>query len=227
MVDPFDEVAYLSLECERLGAAWIGDYVRRGVSRALHDDPGPELFLFYRCHRAMLRARLAIAHLLEPNPRTPEKWPQRARAYLSIAARDASRSTGFSEDQEVGKRSPLVEACDRLGKKWRRGKNFELIAGRAGREPKRGNRIGDYDPLERGVGKCGICAIHEETVRRQRDDPARPGSTSGSGCPHQGATRADQIIDDERRRILNVPHEQVAGDDTGAAMLVGEGLPDG
>lgn len=91
MVDPFDEVAYLSLECERLGAAWIGDYVRRGVSRALHDDPGPELFLFYRCHRAMLRARLAIAHLLEPNPRTPEKWPQRARAYLSIAARDASR----------------------------------------------------------------------------------------------------------------------------------------
>ncbi len=91
MVDPFDEVAYLSLECERLGAAWIGDYVRRGVSRALHDDPGPALFLFYRCHRAMLRARLAIAHLLEPNPRTPEKWPQRARAYLSIAARDAAR----------------------------------------------------------------------------------------------------------------------------------------
>jgi aminoglycoside phosphotransferase family enzyme len=91
MVDPFDEIAYLSLECERLGAPWIGEYVRRGVSRALHDDPGRELFLFYRCHRAMLRARLAIAHLLEPNPRTPEKWPRRARAYLSIAARDAAR----------------------------------------------------------------------------------------------------------------------------------------
>lgn len=90
-VDPFDEIAYLSLECERLGAAWIGDYVKRGVSRALHDDPGPELFLFYRCHRAALRARLAVAHLLEPNPRTPEKWPQRARAYLEIAGWDAAR----------------------------------------------------------------------------------------------------------------------------------------
>ena len=90
-VDPFDELAYLSLECERLGAAWIGDYVCRGVSRLLHDDPGPELFLFYRCHRALLRARLAVAHLMEPNPRTPEKWPQRARAYLSIAVRDAAR----------------------------------------------------------------------------------------------------------------------------------------
>jgi aminoglycoside phosphotransferase family enzyme len=89
MVDPFDEIAYLSLECERLGATWIGDYVRRGVARALHDDPRRELFLFYRCHRAALRARLAVAHLLEPNPRTPEKWPRRARAYLRIAARDA------------------------------------------------------------------------------------------------------------------------------------------
>jgi aminoglycoside phosphotransferase family enzyme len=91
MVDPFDEIAYLSLECERLGAAWIGDYFRRGVARALHDDPGRELFLFYLCHRAALRARLAIAHLLEPSPRTPEKWPQRARAYLKIAGRDAVR----------------------------------------------------------------------------------------------------------------------------------------
>jgi len=88
-VDPFDEIAYLSLECERLGAAWVGDYVKRGVARALHDDPGHELFLFYRIHRAALRARLAIAHLLEPAPRTPEKWPQRTRAYLSIAGEDA------------------------------------------------------------------------------------------------------------------------------------------
>lgn len=88
-VDPFDEIAYLSLECERLGAAWIGDYVKRSLARHLHDDPGPELFLFYRIHRAALRAHLAIAHLSEPNPRTPEKWPQQARAYLKIAGRDA------------------------------------------------------------------------------------------------------------------------------------------
>ena len=91
MVDPVDELAYLSLECERLGAAWVGDYIQRGVLRALHDAPEPELFLFYRCHRAALRARLAVAHLLEPNPRTPEKWTPRARTYLTIAGRDAER----------------------------------------------------------------------------------------------------------------------------------------
>jgi hypothetical protein len=39
----------------------------------------------------MLRARLAIAHLLEPNPRTPEKWPRLARTYLEFAKADAAR----------------------------------------------------------------------------------------------------------------------------------------
>ena len=90
-VDPFDEIAYLCVECERLGAAWAGEYLRRRIVRALHDGNSRELFIFYRCHRAMLRARLAAAHLLEPDPRTPEKWLPRARAYLRIAAADAVR----------------------------------------------------------------------------------------------------------------------------------------
>lgn len=88
-VDPFDEIAFLSLECERLGAAWVGDYIKRRVTHGLRDGLSEELFLFYRCHRATLRARLAIAHLLEPNPRTPEKWPRLARSYLRMAAADA------------------------------------------------------------------------------------------------------------------------------------------
>ena len=91
MVDPLDEIAFLSLECQRLGAAWAGEYLRRRVMHALHDGHLGELFLFYRCHRAMLRARLAIAHLLEPDPRTPEKWPALARTYLRLAAADAVR----------------------------------------------------------------------------------------------------------------------------------------
>ncbi|HEY6996088.1 MAG TPA: hypothetical protein VH397_20490 [Xanthobacteraceae bacterium] len=90
-VDPFDEIAFLSLECERLGAGWAGEYIKRRVMRGLRDGASEQLFLFYRCHRATLRARLAIAHLMEPNPRTPEKWPRLARAYLAIAAADAVR----------------------------------------------------------------------------------------------------------------------------------------
>jgi aminoglycoside phosphotransferase family enzyme len=91
MVDPFDEIAFLCVECERLGAAWAGEYLRRRIMHALNDGHTQELFVFYRCHRATLRARLAIAHLFEPHPRTPEKWAPLARTYLRLAAADAVR----------------------------------------------------------------------------------------------------------------------------------------
>ena len=89
VVDPFDEIAYLSLECERLGAAWVGDYLRRRLKMMLHDGPAEPLFAFYHCYRATLRARLAIAHLYEAHPRTPDKWPRLAREYLELADRSA------------------------------------------------------------------------------------------------------------------------------------------
>jgi aminoglycoside phosphotransferase family enzyme len=88
-VDPFDEVAFLCLECERLGGGWASNYIKRRAMQGLRDHLSEELFTFYRCYRATLRARLAIAHLLETNPRTPEKWPRLARTYLRLAAADA------------------------------------------------------------------------------------------------------------------------------------------
>jgi len=89
--DPYDEIAFLGVECERLGARWIGEMIRLRMMRAFGNGVPDHLFLFYRCHRATLRARLAIAHLLERTPRTPEKWPRQCRSYLSIAARDARK----------------------------------------------------------------------------------------------------------------------------------------
>ena len=90
-LDPLDETAFLHLECERLGGLWAAERIRQHLARALDDDASSGLFLFYRSHRAMLRARLSIAHLLDANPRTPEKWPRLARVYLTLAAADAAR----------------------------------------------------------------------------------------------------------------------------------------
>ncbi len=90
-VDPLDEVAFLSLECERLGGRWVAGHLADRLTRALRSRPDDPLFVFYRCYRAALRARLAIAHLLEPDPRTPEKWPRLARTYLRFARADAQR----------------------------------------------------------------------------------------------------------------------------------------
>lgn len=93
-VDPLDEIACLGLECEMAGAPWIGPQLIAGISTALEDPPGMALVHFYTAHRAMLRARLAMAHLLDPQPRLPAKWPPLAEKYItrSLAAVDALKS---------------------------------------------------------------------------------------------------------------------------------------
>jgi aminoglycoside phosphotransferase family enzyme len=93
--DPLDETAFLDMELARLGAPAVGRRIRAKVLAALDERQPEPLYSFYRCHRAMLRARLSIAHLLEPNPRTPEKWPARTRAYLALALADAKRLEGW------------------------------------------------------------------------------------------------------------------------------------
>ncbi|MCY1562995.1 hypothetical protein D9M68_1004680 [compost metagenome] len=39
----------------------------------------------YTAHHALVRARLSLAHLLDPQPRTPERWMPQARRYLMQA----------------------------------------------------------------------------------------------------------------------------------------------
>jgi aminoglycoside phosphotransferase family enzyme len=94
-VDPFDEVAYLGLECDLAGAPWIGSQLVAGIADALGDHPGPSLMHFYTAYRAMLRARLAMAHLLDPRPRSPERWPAQSERYIAhaLVALDAFNQT--------------------------------------------------------------------------------------------------------------------------------------
>lgn len=95
-VDPLDELAFLHVECSRLGAARHGAYIVQRVAAALPGGFIPELFAFYSSYRAMLRARLAIAHLLEDRPRSPEKWPPLALAYLRVADRAWQRGVAHA-----------------------------------------------------------------------------------------------------------------------------------
>jgi aminoglycoside phosphotransferase family enzyme len=103
ILDPLEEIAYLDLECEHLGRKGVGEIVWRRVSQALRDYPPLSLYHFYRCYRAMLRARLSIAHLLAPNPRTPEKWRPQALSYLRLAAADARHLEAALRTQAVRK----------------------------------------------------------------------------------------------------------------------------
>jgi len=84
-LDPVDELAYLAMECERAGVPVIGSWLFETYCAESGDRPSPELISFYMGARALLRAKLAIWHLDTPHPRTPEKWPLQARAYLDLA----------------------------------------------------------------------------------------------------------------------------------------------
>jgi aminoglycoside phosphotransferase family enzyme len=84
-VDPLDELAFLALECELGGAAWIGPRLVARYVAALDDRPDAVLLPLYTAYRALLRARLAVAHLLDPQPRTPARWRPLAQRYVDRA----------------------------------------------------------------------------------------------------------------------------------------------
>jgi aminoglycoside phosphotransferase family enzyme len=85
LVDPFEEVAFLGLECARLGAPWAHAVLTGRVAAGLGAAPTEAVAAFHWTNRALLRARLALAHLREPHPRTPRKWRPLARRYLALA----------------------------------------------------------------------------------------------------------------------------------------------
>ena len=91
-VDPLDELAFLALECQLAGAAWIGPRLMAAYGGGLDDQPDAALLALYTAYRALLRARLAVAHLLEPQPRSPDRWLPLARRYIerALAALDAT-----------------------------------------------------------------------------------------------------------------------------------------
>jgi aminoglycoside phosphotransferase family enzyme len=103
MVDPFYELAYLGMECAVLGADWVGPVIVARCAAALDDMPAKDLLEFYTGYRAVLRARQALAHLLDPHPRTPEKWQPLAALYLD-QAESALLRLRLPEDRPASRR---------------------------------------------------------------------------------------------------------------------------
>ena len=110
-IDPFDELAYLALECsvflrqhvpalqeaapnlprEPIGGCRIirardfGSLLIAKVAGRLGQEPPAALLHLYTALRAELRARLALAHLLDVHPREASKWAPLAELYLASA----------------------------------------------------------------------------------------------------------------------------------------------
>jgi aminoglycoside phosphotransferase family enzyme len=85
IIDPADELAFLALECERLGMPELGEALLRDYFARSQDRPHPALTHFYRSFRAALRARIAIRHLDEEKFRYSAEWHRRGAEYLQLA----------------------------------------------------------------------------------------------------------------------------------------------
>ncbi|MGR3365200.1 MAG: hypothetical protein ACU0CY_13595 [Maritimibacter harenae] len=95
LADPFEECAYLGIECARFGAGWIGMALMERLASAGMAPPSRTLMCAYGVNRLLTRARLAIDHLRDTAPRAPARWPREARRYL-LLARSIAQGAGVS-----------------------------------------------------------------------------------------------------------------------------------
>ena len=85
VLDPVSELAFLALECERLGAPWIGEMVLGLYQRETGDFPSEALVAYYKRHHACIRAKIAVWHLKDAGVHDPQKWIHKAVSYLREA----------------------------------------------------------------------------------------------------------------------------------------------
>lgn len=89
LLDPADELGFLAMECERLGAPEIGALVLATYIDVTDDTPPERLLHFYQSCRAIQRAQLAVRHPRRPGTFEEVKWSDQAQAYLQLAVHHA------------------------------------------------------------------------------------------------------------------------------------------
>jgi uncharacterized protein len=89
ILDPAEELAFLAMECERAGAAWIRRALFEAYAELSGDDPPKPVVEFHIGARALLRAKIAIWHLRNGDPTATDRWRSASLEYLQLAARYA------------------------------------------------------------------------------------------------------------------------------------------
>jgi aminoglycoside phosphotransferase family enzyme/predicted kinase len=83
--DIVDELAFLAMDLEFHGAGELADHLLRRYTERTGDDPGPELWGFYRSYRACVRSKVAaLTAAGQPEPRR-HTLMQAATRYLQLA----------------------------------------------------------------------------------------------------------------------------------------------
>ncbi len=92
LFDPFEEIAYLAVECGQAGHEWIADRVADAYRTRSGDSISSRLMNFYKSNRAATRAKIIGWHLLDDELRSLQPWSQIAQKYLDLALLHASEA---------------------------------------------------------------------------------------------------------------------------------------
>jgi aminoglycoside phosphotransferase family enzyme len=112
LLDSAAEIAFLALECERLGAAEIGERILELYRECARDACDPALLEFYRAARAFVRAKVAAWHLEDELAADARAyWRERTSWYLDAAA--ASLRIGRPKTSQIRQPSSSVSGRER------------------------------------------------------------------------------------------------------------------
>jgi aminoglycoside phosphotransferase family enzyme/predicted kinase len=85
VLDVADELAFLAIECERMGAAEIGTRVLDAYRRLSRDDVPEKLLCFYKSYRACVRAKVASLRAAQVSPSEAGRCKALAVEYFGLA----------------------------------------------------------------------------------------------------------------------------------------------
>jgi aminoglycoside phosphotransferase family enzyme len=85
IVDPVEELAFLGLECARLGAPWMTPLLIDIYASETHDEVPPTLVRLYTSLRAFNRAKIVAWHLRDPAVSERQDWRAAALDYVDDA----------------------------------------------------------------------------------------------------------------------------------------------
>ncbi|MEX0938741.1 MAG: AAA family ATPase [Pirellulales bacterium] len=84
-IDVADELAFLAMECERLGADWVGRQIRTAYEYDCDDASPDELFDFYKSYRACVRAKVNVLRLAQTHDDERQHATTLVNEYLHLA----------------------------------------------------------------------------------------------------------------------------------------------
>lgn len=90
--DPVDELAFLSMECDRLDRPLLDGWLFAAWRELAGDDAPRPLVEFHKACNAFVRAQIAIWHLEDPREGPRQAWVDRAEDYLRRVASYLARA---------------------------------------------------------------------------------------------------------------------------------------